>query len=376
MAIELPQNMNQQATSQALQATGSAIDPNTKAMLEVNNNLNNMQPFIEAKNTIYDALYTQTKPDQARLEKLNLINPNLKNAVINMDRSFLQSNLAQLENTIQGNANMFNSAIGVITQGIDRMEAQKEREFAKAKAIVEQNVSLLGSKAFEGMPPEQIAMIEKRLGISTKAISSGLAGKEEELRKEKEYQKQLAEKEMKMKEDQFAYEQRLNDQKMALQRQEADRSYALDRAKLALQQREADRDYALKTQSVKSSGIKSSGGGKATGTSSVPIKKWGSVKGVDTSKLPNTGYDAVLWKTSAYEFKDPKGMKVPMYEWVKNNYGEDNVAENMVEILIQSKDEREVRAGKELNDIFGYVQRTGDTAPLTKFEKKFPQYFK
>lgn len=366
MAIDLPQNMNQQATAQALQATGSAIDPNTKAMLEVNNNLNNMQPFIEAKNTIYDALYTQTKPDQARLEKLNLINPNLKNAVINMDRSFLQSNLAQLENTIQGNANMFNSAIGVITQGIDRMEAQKEREFAKAKAIVEQNVSLLGSKAFEGMPPEQIAMIEKRLGISTKAISSGLAGKEEEVRKEKEYQKQLAEKEMKMKEDQFAYEQRLNDQKMALQRQEADRSYALDRAKLALQQKESDRNYNLQVAKLNEAKVEAQEKAKA--------KKWGGIEYVNT-EIKGIYKSPGVIGSSTMEFKDPKGARTSMYNWVTNNYGNDNALGAMVDLLTNSKDPNEIQIGKDLINRINYTKRTGNMEALNAFQKQYRQYF-
>jgi hypothetical protein len=366
MAIQLPQNMNQQATAQALQASGQSIDPNTKAMLEVNNNLNIMQPFIEAKNTIYDALYTQTKPDQERLSKLDLINPNLKNAVINMDRSFLQSNLSQLENTIQGNANMFNNAIGIITQGVDRMEAQKEREFSKAKSIVEQQVSLLGSKAFEGMPPEQIAMIEKRMGISTGAMSQTLAGKEEEVRKEKEYQKQLAEKEMKMKEDQFAYEQRLNDQKLALQRQESERSYALEKQKLALQQ-----------SSVRSSSS-SSGSSSGGTTSSSSTKKWGNIKSVDTSKVYNLmfkgpgGGDTDM----AYSFTDPNGSKVSMYTWVANNYGENNAPKQMVDLLVRSSNPMEVKIGKELNDVFGYVSRTGDTKPLDIFEKQYIQYFK
>ena len=291
--VQVPDNIQQTGANTAMagmQASfGSAGDNASQAIMQMNAHLNDLKPYIEAKNTIHDALYKTGDITQERLAGLD---PNLRNAIINRDNAFLQNNYAQIENVIQGNDKAFNNAVGIITGGIDRLEQRKEKEFNQARQILEQQVSLLGSKAFDGMPPEQIEMIEKRLGISVKDMEAGIRAKEDEARAEKEWEKNMQEKE-------FAHRQNVDNQQLAISRG----NLAVTRANAA---RAANETKAPKT--------------------------WGKVDYVEVSGPVQRGEAP---KTQAVYY-DPNGRQTTMAEWIGNNYQGGNQLSAIQQELVKS----------------------------------------
>jgi hypothetical protein len=285
--IQAPQNMTQNAGQNAMagfQASFAKSGDNTsQAIMEMNAHLNDIKPYIDTKNVLIDALATQGQIDQSRLQGLN---PQVRNAVINRDTNFILSNLKQVENVIQGNNLEFQNAVGIINQGMDRMEREKEREFNQSMQLIKTQVDMLGSKAFEGMDPEQIAMIEKRLGISVEDMASGLAGREDEARAEREWEKNF-------KVDQFAHSQKMDEKNYNLNAQKHRDSVALQQSSLALQRQSMSQKQK-----------------QEEGT-------WGKV-----SYEPVMQGSRQVGEQTVYF--DPNGRKTTMAQWVTRNYPEQN----------------------------------------------------
>jgi|GEM_PF-5660944 len=300
--IQAPKNMTKNAGQNAaagFQASfGNSGDNVSQAIMQMNSHLNDVKPFIDSKNVLIDALATQGNIDQKRLIGLN---PNVRNAVINRDTNFILSNLKQVENVINGNNLEFQNAVGIITGGMDRKDREKEREFSQSIQLVKTQVDMLGSQAFEGMSPEQVEMIEKRLGISVGDMAKGLRGKEDEVRAEKQKEWDFKDKQFGLSEKQFQHSKNVDNQQLAISRGNLGVS----------QSRLANEINAAKT--------------KGTDT-------WGSVD------YQNVG--GILRPDEAPRTKpvyfDPKGRESSMAEWVTNNYSGSQVLDVIQEELIKA----------------------------------------
>lgn len=303
-------NISQSAKNNAMNLPGltgtnaliSESDGVSQAMIEMNAHVNDMQPFIEAKNDIYDSLYLKTDIDNAKIQEYENIIPGLGQAIIAKNTNFLNKSLTQLENTIQGNQNQFQWAVNTIMGGIDRANQKEEQETNRALQIMNQAYQIGGAEALDGLPEEVRTRLEEYLDIGD--VSAGARQKEAR-------QKELEDRQFNLQEQQFRQSQ----------------------AEFDIQQRFAEKKHADSMALQWHNATKPS----PSPSPSPSNKKWGSYTN----------------NSQGMTFKNKNGVVVPMYEWIANNTsgGQTNVWNNMISMLESSKAEWDQETAKDMRSV-------------------------